>query len=476
VGAMRSRLHTAGRRARWVGLAVFLGVVGVTASLGEADFGRADRDARAGTTTRPNVLIIVVDDQSIDELGFMPSLKEWFASGGATFSRAFVTTPLCCPSRSTIFSGRYAHNHRNTQNGRPFNLDQTATLQKYLHDAGYRTAMVGKFLTGWSIKLNPPNFDLFTLTAGGYYGAAFRSNDGWFTQADAYSTHYVAQKAVEYVDAFESRDAQPWMLYVAPHAPHRDFTSETQYADTDVGDWAGSPAVFEGDRSDKPPYVRRSNITFSEGDLTRRQQLRTLLSVDDMIEAIFTRLRLHGEASNTLAIFTSDNGFLHGEHGLRRKAVPYTKSIRVPFFVRWPGRVAAGVTDKRLVANVDIAPSVLAATAVPPALKYPLDGKALLSPTGLTTANRERLFIEYFYSPDFANVPAWRALRTGTFQYIETYDSSGTITFREYYDLAEDPWQNRNLLADGDPTNNPPTTALATSLRSGAMCKGVSCP
>jgi arylsulfatase A-like enzyme len=406
----------------------------------------------------------------------MPSLHTWFAEGGTRFARAHVTTPLCCPSRSTIFSGRYAHNHRNTQNDRPFNLNQSATLQKYLRDAGYRTAMVGKFLTGWPIKLNPPNFDRFTLTAGGYYGATFRSNDGWFTDPAAYSTHYVARRALENIDAFESRDDQPWMLYVAPHAPHRDFTPETAYADADVGEWAGSPAVFEPDRSDKPPYVRRSNITFSEGQTTRRQQLRTLLSVDDMIEAIFARLRLRGEASNTIAIYTSDNGFLHGEHGLRRKAVPYTKSIQVPFFVRWPGRVPAGVTDTRLIANVDIAPSVLAAARVRPTLTYPLDGKVLFSSAGLTTSRRSRLFIEYFYSPDFANVPAWRSIRTTSFQYVETYDSNGAISFREYYDLIADPWQNQNLLADGDPSNNPPTAALATAIGSAATCRGVGCP
>jgi arylsulfatase A-like enzyme len=263
---------------------------------------------------------------------------------------------------------------------------------------------------------------------------------------------------------------------VAPHAPHREFTPETAYANADVGDWAGSPAVFEADRSDKPPYVRRSNITFSEGKTTRRQQLRTLPSVDDMIDAIFRRLRLREEASNTLAILTSDNGFLHGEHGMRRKAVPYTKSIRVPFFVRWPGRVAPGVRDNRFVANVDIAPSVLAAARLQPELKYPLDGKALLSPIGLTTPKRSQLFLEYFYSPDFANIPAWRAVRTKTFQYIQTYNTSGAISFREYYDLTKDPWQNENLLADGDPANDPPTKALATAIAADATCKGRAAP
>jgi arylsulfatase A-like enzyme len=475
---MGFRLRRVGNRRYGVVFALAcLGVVTVGTAIAVAGFGVAANDVgAAATTARPNVLIIVTDDQSIDELGFMPSLGKWFAAGGTKFSQGYVTTPLCCPSRSTIFSGRYVHNHHNRQNGHPFNLDQTATLQKYLRDAGYRTAMIGKFLTGWPIKQNPPNFDRFSLTSGGYYGATFRSNNGWFTDANTYSTDYVTRKAVEDIDVFETDDPRPWMLYVAPHAPHREFTPETAYANADVGDWAGSPAVFEADRSDKPPYVRRSNVTFSEGKTTRRQQLRTLLSVDDMIDAIFRRLRLREEASNTLAIFTSDNGFLHGEHGMRRKAVPYTKSIRVPFFVRWPGRVAPGVRDNRFVANVDIAPSVLAAARLQPELKYPLDGKALLSPIGLTNPKRSQLFLEYFYSPDFANIPAWRAVRTKTFQYIQTYNTSGAISFREYYDLTKDPWQKENLLADGDLANDPPTKALATAIAADATCKGTSCP
>src|SRR6185437_14645553 len=115
--------------------------------------------------------------------------------------------------------------------------------------------------------------------------------------------------------------------------------------------WDGNPAVFEADRRDKPPYVRASHITFAEGASVRRQQLRTLISVDDMVDAIFRKLQARGEAQNTLAIFSSDNGFLHGEHGLQRKAVPYTGSIGVPFLIRWPGHVPAGRVDSRFIAN-----------------------------------------------------------------------------------------------------------------------------
>jgi len=441
--------------------------------------GAAVRPTASGAvaqSARPNILIILTDDQSTGELSAMPKTTAWLRKGGTLFDRGFVTTPLCCPSRSTIFSGRYIHNHGNTQNDHPFNLDQSATFQRYLQDAGYTTALDGKFLTGWPNTTNPPHFDRFTITSGGYYGAYFRSNTGGYKNPATYSTTYLTQKALEDIDVFERNDAKPWLLYVTPHAPHRDFTPEAKYANANVGTWDGNPAVFEGDRRDKPPYVRASHITFAEGASVRRQQLRTLISVDDMVDAIFRKLQARGEAQNTLAIFSSDNGFLHGEHGLQRKAVPYTGSIGVPFLIRWPGHVPAGRVDSRFIANVDIAPSLLAAAGIKPALKYPFDGKAMLSPSGLTDAAHAPLFLEYHFSPDFNDVPPWRSIRTKAYQYIQTYDKSGNVTFREYYDLVKDPWQNQNLLADGNSANDPDVAALSAKIAMYAKCVGALCP
>jgi arylsulfatase A-like enzyme len=202
-----------------------------------------------------------------------------------------------------------------------------------------------------------------------------------------------------------------------------------------------------------------------------------LLSVDDMVDAIFRRLVLRGEGGDTLVIYLSDNGYLLGEHGLRKKALPYTHSITVPFMIRWPGKVPAGAVDSsRFIANVDIAPSVLAAAGIQPTLKYPFDGKAMLSPTGLTTATHSPLYLEERTDPGFRYIPTWRSLRTGAYQYIEYYDSSGAIIFREYYDLAADPWQTVNVLWDGDPTNNVDTTRLSDLLARYRTCQGSACP
>jgi arylsulfatase A-like enzyme len=427
------------------------------------------------------VLIIVTDDQRYDTLQTMPKTRAWIAERGTTFTRGVATTPLCCPSRSSIFSGRYAQNHGNVDNSSPLRLDQSATLQKYLQDAGYTTAIVGKFLVHWSNTVPPPHFDRWTIFSGGYYGAYFNSDTGSYNDPNTYSTNYVARRAVAYIDSLEAHDARPWMLYVAPHAPHKNLadppTPETKYAEADVGTWAGNPAVFESDRSDKPPWVQNRSYAFAEASTMRTAQQRTLLSVDDMVDAIFRRLVLRGEGRDTLVIFLSDNGYLLGEHGLREKALPYTHSIRVPFMIRWPGKVPAGAVDsRRFIANVDIAPSVLAAAGIRPTLKYPFDGKAMLSPTGLTTATHSPLYLEERTDPGFRYIPTWRSLRTGAYQYIEYYDSSGAIIFREYYDLAADPWQNVNVLRDGDPTNNVDTTWLSELLARYRTCQGSACP
>jgi arylsulfatase A-like enzyme len=148
----------------------------------------------------------------------------------------------------------------------------------------------------------------------------------------------------------------------------------------------------------------------------------------------------------------------------------------VPFLVRWPGRVPAGRLDDRFIANVDIAPSLLAAAGVTATLKYPFDGKAILSPSGLTTATHSPLFLEYYFSPDFSNVPPWKSILTQTYQYIQMYDGQGNVMFREYYDLVNDPWENANLLADGNPGNDPDVPSLEARIESYASCVGKACP
>jgi arylsulfatase A-like enzyme len=240
-----------------------------------------------------------------------------------------------------------------------------------------------------------------------------------------------------------------------------------------VGRWHGNPAAKEADRSDKPPWVQYHTFDWAtEGRHIRAGQLRALMSVDEQVGRIFRTIVVLGE-QNTLAFFLSDNGYLWGEHGIgHEKRYPYTGSVRVPFFARWPGHLRAGRVDGSLVANVDLLPTILDAANVTPPLKYPLDGRSLF------TSDRERLLLEYFVSPDYEHVRGWAGIRTHRYEYMEWFDDADRtrVSFREYYDLSADPWQLTNLYRDGSVENDPPTRRLNRRLVMDMACVGAACP
>jgi len=261
---------------------------------------------------------------------------------------------------------------------------------------------------------------------------------------------------------FESRDDSPWFLYLTPFAPHEPFTAESDYANAPIEDWSGNPAVFEADRSDKPQWVRTAKARFADGRAHRLAQLRTLLSVDDLVAQVSDRLEALGE-ENTLAFFLSDNGYMWAEHGLLDKSKPYLQSIEIPFFARWAGHLPAGSVSDRLVATVDLVPTILDATGVSSDPAVPVDGESLLQ-----AVERERMLTENWeWRP-------WASLRGSGYQYIEWYDDAGAVIFREYYDLATDPWQLENLLSDADPLNDPDVSALSEQLARDRTCVGTS--
>jgi arylsulfatase A-like enzyme len=434
---------------------------------GGAKAGPAGPDGRP---SGPNVLVLVTDDARAETLQVMPKTRAWLAEGGVTFTQGFATTPSCCPSRASILSGRYVHNHGVLRQRLGDRLDQRTTVARYLHDDGYQTAMAGKFLNRWPLRTPPPGFDRYALANGGYYDQLW-AVDGALRRVPAYSTTFIGDQALASLEAFEGDDARPWFLYLATFAPHDPRVPEPRYAAASfpaldrVG--AGRPGL-----DDKPRYLREGKpVTPAEAAEVRTGQLRTLLSVDDLVDRVLRRLEETGELENTLIFFLSDNGYAWGEHGRMGKFTPYTESIKVPFLVRWPGRLPAGTADDRLAATVDIKPTILAAAGIRPDPGDTVDGRSLLD-----GRRRERLLAEYWQ--DHANAPGirdWAALRTAGWQYIENYDQPGAGTFREFYDLTRDPGMEQNLLADDDPGNDPPAS-LAAELAAARACKGETCP
>jgi arylsulfatase A-like enzyme len=426
--------------------------------------------AVAQPSQRPNVLIVLTDDQRIESMGPMRRTRAWFKRGGTEFVNAYATTPLCCPSRASILTGRYAHNHRVRTNADAHELDPKSTIQRYLGDAGYRTAIVGKYLNSWT---GPPSqFEQWHTfeNVSKYKGARFNSN-GVVHKVKKYSTDYIGDRARGLLNQFELTDSKPWFMVVATWAPHTPSQAAKRHRKTKVGKWAGNPAVFEADRSDKPAYVQAKSAGLKGGRRLRERQLRTLKSVDEAVQRLFDTMTSLGEANDTLAFFLSDNGIMWAEHGMKSKTTPYTSAIKVPFFVRWPGRVAQNVLDPRIAATIDITPTIMEAAGIEPDPEYPLDGRSLLDGTA-----RDRILLELTGGNNQIDAPTWASTLTPAYQYIEYYDDiTGAVTFREYYDLVNDPHQLENLLADADPENDPPLdeqSALRVGLARDRSCAG----
>jgi arylsulfatase A-like enzyme len=422
----------------------------------------------------PNIIVIVTDDQRSGTLDVMPSTRRWFKRGGTNFNKAFATTPLCCPSRASIFTGRYAHNHGVRRNTSTSNLNHDTTIQRYLQDAGYRTALFGKYLTGFSVEWDPPHFDTWSFFPNSK--RSFRNGtwnvDGRTRVIRRYATRYLSRRSRRFLESAESEDERPWFLFLSPPAPHAPYTPQRRYASSPVPHWNPNPAVRETDRSDKPAFVQARSFSVWRARQVRAKQMRTLMSVDDMVKKVFSKLQAVGERRNTLAFFLSDNGYQWGEHGLGgtvyAKRPPYNGSVRIPLLARWRGHFLRGHRDRRLVANIDVAPTIADAARIRP--DAPMDGRSLLSP-----GSRDHLLLEYFL--DVGTTPDWASIRTRDVAYVEYYLADGlTPTFREYYSLRQDPWQLENLLGNSDLIDDPQFDGLSRQLDHDRRCSGSGCP
>jgi len=441
-------------------IALLVGLSACTSSTGHAE-----------RVTRPNIIVFVTDDQrATGTLGVMPETRRLFVEGGTTYPNAYSTTPYCCPSRASIFTGRYTHNHRMYRRADETpDFDQSATLQRYLQESGYRTAMFGKYLNGWDLSADPPYFDDWAIfsksTLGGYVGGEWNV-DGKTTTVERYTTTYLRRLAVRFARSAAKED-RPWALFISTGAPHRPFVAEPKYEDAAVPRWDPQRSGFmERDVSDKPRFLKGFKVTESQVRATRAAQLRTLMSVDDMVEDLYGTLQELGEERDTLSFFLSDNGFAWGEQHILGKMVPYTLSVRVPMMVRWPVGLESGKVDDRLAATIDVAPTVLDAAGIE-ADDY-IDGRSLLD----RSRQRDRILTEFWH---FHGRPTWESLRTEDYQYARYYDPDGNLTFEEYYDLGDDPGETTNLVVDGV-VEEVDLSRIRGLLATDMECRGSQCP
>jgi N-acetylglucosamine-6-sulfatase len=396
----------------------------------------------------PNVVVIVTDDQRWDTTWAMPTVSQELIAKGVTFENAYVVNPLCCPSRASILTGTYSHTNGVWSNGGFKSFDDRSTVATWLDDAGYETALVGKYLNGYGPRQSeltyvPPGWDRWLAFFGRpwYFDYALTDgsqllNFGPGPVEDEYSTDVLGSAAVEFVQSA----TPPFFLYFAPYAPHsRGFLA--QPAPRHVGAFSGSPytrgaSVNEADVSDKPGFIRRRS-KYQIEDLTelRETQLESLLAVDDAVDALLQQLRSRGQLGNTLILFLSDNGHMWGEHRLVGKRAPYEESIRIPLVARWDALGEQARSERRMALNIDIASTIARAARVSAPGH---EGRNLLPLLrGTDRRWRGRFTIEYFDRPIFRT---YCGTRSEQWKYVQ-YDTGS----EELYRLSVDPAELSNL-------------------------------
>ncbi|KAI6217667.1 hypothetical protein M3Y99_01756600 [Aphelenchoides fujianensis] len=342
-------------------------------------------NARRNESRRPNIVLLLTDDQDIQlgSMEFMPKTLKFLRQRGVEFENAFVSTPICCPSRTTILSGMFAHNHNvHTNNGNCGGREwrekfENSTFAVHVRNAGYRTAHFGKYLNEYDGSYVPPGWDHWAglIRNSRFYNYTLNVNGRREKHGFDYSADYLTDLLTNYTQEWieehlQSKDDRPFLVVVSYPAPHGPEDPAPQYSTLFEGvDTHRTPAFNYAPNPDKQWLLQRTgkmesaHVFFT--DLLHRRRLQTLQSVDDSVHSITKLLRLSNQLESTYFLYTSDHGFHAGQFGLLKgKSLPYEFDIRVPFFLRGPG-LPKGISRSEVVGNVDLAPTMLAMAGVP---------------------------------------------------------------------------------------------------------------
>jgi len=433
---------------------------------------------------KPNIVIILLDDLDDTLTPFwdaMPATKKLIKERGMTFANSFSPNPLCCPARASLLTGKYSHNtgvfnNDGKEGGWQMfykNGNEDETIAVYLKNAGYKTTHIGKYLNG--IENNPTHIPPgWTDWQGGvgraiYTGYNYTFNENgkivtYGSKPEDYLTDVITKKAVNSIIEADIEDDVPFLLSLAPTAPHYPLPEAPRHRNHPYrfADLPETANYNEEDLSDKPEWLKSSQFTRSlflyTTDWDYRQRMGSLYAVDEMVASVISSLHETGELGNTYIIFTSDNGYNNGSHKLIQKMAPYEESLRVPLVISGPGIKKA--SEYHFALTIDLAPTILELAEV--SLPSKIDGMSLTSFLfdednvkwrkdflvqhkigGLASEFNGYPWILDFVT-DFIDVPSYTALRTEDFLYIE-WD---TVVKKEYelYDLKKDPNQLNNIL------------------------------
>ncbi len=409
---------------------------------------------------RPNIIFILADDLRWDAMGFMghPFLKtpnlDRMRAEGVHFQNAFVTTALCSPSRASILTGAYAHNHRVIGNEkREIDHDKMPTFPRLLKESGYETGFVGK----WHMKRGDyprPGFDYWLSFKGqGVYTDPVLNENGNVVKATGYTTDILTDYAVKFIQ--KEREA-PYCLYLSHKAVHSPFTPAPMDAESYAGIKLKEPANARDTYAGKPKWTRavvsvETGVHVDGPDAVEPPvwdpsharwmgYMKTLNALDRSLGRILDVLAERGELDNTVIIFTSDNGYFHGEHGVGDKRLMYEESIRIPLLMRYPPLAQAGSTVNQMVLNIDLAPTILDLAGVSAAKT--MQGYSVL-PLLAGRADGWRTSFLYEYWIDLTlRIPRTVGVRTEDWKLIRYPDIDD---IDEMYDLKRDRIEMTNL-------------------------------
>ena len=410
-----------------------------------------------------NVVFILSDDHRYDAMSFLghqfakTPVLDSLASNGAYIKNALVTTSLCSPSRASILTGLYTFRHRVIDNNRPI-PPGTVYFPQYLQKAGYATSFIGKWHMGGESDAPQPGWDHWVsfIGQGEYFPPTpdYTLNvDGKRVKQKGYITSELTDYAIDWLKQQKPAE-KPFFLYLSHKAVHANFTPEPKY-DGKFKDLPFRRADTEASTSTnllQPRWLRDQRNSWHGVDFPYHSALdiegyykrycETLSSVDDSIGRVLQQLKDMGIYEDTLVIYMGDNGFMFGEHGLIDKRVAYEPSMRVPMLMQCPALIKGGTVVTQMVANIDVAPTVMQAMG----LKEPahMDGQSFLPlAEGKNITWRKDFLYVYYWEKNFPQTPTIFSLRSDRYKYITYY---GLWDADELYDLESDPDETRNLL------------------------------
>jgi N-acetylglucosamine-6-sulfatase len=423
--------------------------------------------ANGSAHARPNVVVILTDDQRFDTLFAMPRVQRQLADHGVTFDQAVVSNSLCCPSRAALLTGSFSHTNGVYTNvyttWSPYGAwpafhelgDEEGTIAVALDDQGYRTGLFGKYLNDFGGDQAPPGWDEFAAFVGNHQGGGYYDYS-MFVDDDAgkrterhgstpqdYSTDVLADDAVRFIRTTPSDT--PLFLYAAPYAPHAGIVP----APGDIGTWSGyqqqlPPNFDETDVSDKPPYIsQRQQLPERPMRMKFELEYEALQGVDRLVGRVVAALRASDRLRDTFIVFMSDNGVAFGEHRWDYKLTPYEEAIHVPMVVRYDPLTddRAGRRSEALVANVDVAPTIADVAGVAFDGVGKVDGVSIAPVlSGAANSVRTSVLLEHIDYPGHYHVPSYCGLRTPSWAYVRYSGGS-----EELYRLSTDPYELRNI-------------------------------